>query len=231
MRSGRKTNAAKATSKKEPGMKLNDLTFYDYFRSSASYRVRIALNLKGLQPETITTIDLRTGEQSASPYKTVEPSGLVPSFQFGGKTFGQSLALIEWLDATYPTPRLIPQDPLAALAVREIAHTIACDIHPLNNLRILKYVTATLGASEDEKRAWYHHWIKTGFDTIEALIAPYRDEGPFCLGTQATLADICLVPQVYNARRFDVDLAAYPAICTIDAHCQSLPAFAAAVPQ
>lgn len=212
-------------------MKLNDLTFYDYFRSSASYRVRIALNLKGLQPETVTTIDLRTGEQAASPYKAVEPSGLVPSFQFGGKTFGQSLALIEWLDVKYPTPRLIPQDALAALAVREIAHTIACDIHPLNNLRILKYITGTLGASEDEKLDWYHHWIKTGFDTLEALIAPHRDEGPFCRGSQPTLADACLVPQVYNARRFDVDLGAYPAICAVDAHCQSLPAFAAAAPE
>ena len=212
-------------------MKLNNLTFYDYFRSSASYRVRIALNLKRLQPETVTDIDLRIGAQSATPYKAVEPSGLVPSFQFGGKTYGQSLALIEWLDATYPAPRLIPQDPLAALAVREIAQTIACDIHPLNNLRILKYITGTLGASEDEKLDWYRHWIQTGFETLEALIAPHGDEGPFCLGTEPTLADLCLVPQVYNARRFDVDLTAYRRICAVDAHCNSLPAFGAAAPQ
>ncbi|OSQ37384.1 maleylacetoacetate isomerase [Thalassospira mesophila] len=212
-------------------MKLNDLTFYDYFRSSASYRVRIALNLKGLQPETVEIVDLRTGAQSQSLYKSVEPSGLVPSFTFGGKTFGQSLALIEWLDAMYPSPRLIPADPLAALGVREVAHTIACDIHPLNNLRILKYITNTLGASADAKQEWYRHWICAGFDTLEALIAPHRNNGPFCLGADLSLADTCLVPQVYNARRFDVDLSPYPAICAVNAHCTSLPAFANAAPE
>ncbi|WP_349600007.1 maleylacetoacetate isomerase [Thalassospira sp. NFXS8] len=212
-------------------MKPDDLIFYDYFRSSASYRVRIALNLKGLQANKVETVDLRTGAHAQKPYKSVAPSGLVPSFTFGGKTFGQSLALIEWLDAIYPSPRLIPSEPLAALGVREVAHTIACDIHPLNNLRILKYITGTLSASEEAKLEWYHHWICSGFDTLEALIAPHRDKGPFCLGADVSLADVCLVPQVYNARRFDVDLSPYPAICAVDAHCTTLPGFADAAPE
>jgi len=212
-------------------MKPRDLVFFDYFRSSASYRVRIAIALKGVGPQAVETVDLRAGEQSAPTYKAIQPSGLVPSFRFGGETFGQSIALIEWLDSQYPDPRLIPADPLEALAVREAALTIACDIHPLNNLRVLKYLTGPLGVSEEAKLAWYRHWIRTGFGTLETLIAPHRRKGPFCLGANVSLADLCLVPQVYNARRFEVDLSPYPGVCAIDAHCGALPAFQAAHPR
>lgn len=211
-------------------METKDLVFYDYFRSSASYRVRIALGLKGLAPGDTRIVDLRSGAQNGPDYKRIEPSGLVPAFRFGEQTFGQSIAMIEWLDAQYPDPRLIPDNPLAALAVREIALTIACDIHPLNNLRILKYLTGQLSASEEAKLEWYRHWICAGFDTLEALIAPHQSKGPFCFGASVSMADVCLVPQVYNARRFEVDLSAYPAICAVDAHCNNLPAFKDAYP-
>ncbi|MEG9884733.1 MAG: maleylacetoacetate isomerase [Hyphomicrobiales bacterium] len=212
-------------------MMIEQLTFYDYFRSSASYRVRIALALKGLSAEQIKAVDLRGGEQSGQPYKSLMPSGLVPSFTFGGKTFGQSIALIEWLDALYPTPRLIPTDPYEALAVREMALTVACDIHPLNNLRVLNYLTGPLKLREEDRLAWYRHWITIGFATLEALIAKHERNGPYCFGEAISLADVCLAPQVYNARRFDVDMAAYPALCRVDAHCNTLPGFQSASPE
>ena len=212
-------------------MVIDDLTFYDYFRSSASYRVRIVLALKGLSPERVETVDLRRGEQSDPAYTSLMPSGLVPSFTFGGKTFGQSVALIEWLDALYPAPRLLPAEPYEALAVREMALTVACDIHPLDNLRVLKYLTGPLEVREEDKLAWYRHWITSGFATLEALIAKHGRDGSYCLGEAVSLADVCLVPQVYNARRFEVDMAAYPALCRVDAHCNTLPGFQSASPE
>lgn len=205
-------------------MQLGEAIFYNYFRSSASYRVRIALALKGLKAKEVVDIDLRTGDQSGESYRRVAPAGLVPSFDFGERAFGQSLALIEWLDAKYPEPRLVPEDADTALAVREIALAIACDIHPIDNLRVLNYLTGTLGVSEEQKTEWYRHWVRTGFAAVEALIARNGDGG-FCVGDVPTLADACLVPQVYNARRFEVDLTPYPRIVAVDAKCMDLPAF------
>ncbi|MFD1880886.1 maleylacetoacetate isomerase [Paracoccus pacificus] len=214
-----------------PALRVEDATFYNYGRSSASFRVRIALGLKGLAPREIVDIDLRAGAQSSMDYRKIAPSGLVPAFDFGAQSYSQSLALIEWMDAAYPEPRLIPQDPLRAMAAREISYAIACDIHPVNNLRILKYLTGVLGVSENQKNDWYGHWVRQGFDGVEALLRRRSEDGPYCLGAEVTLADICLVPQVFNARRFNVDLTEYPRIVAVDAACNRLPAFSEARPQ
>lgn len=212
-------------------MKL-DATLFDYFRSSASYRVRIALNLKNLEPTDVQSVDLRIGEQRADDYTNIAPQGLVPFLQFpDGTGIGQSLAIIEWLDQTYPEPRLIPADPWRAAMTRELSMMVACDIHPLNNLRVLQQLTGSFGLSEDQKNQWYHHWIHTGFSALENRIDQIDAGGPYCLGDQVTMADIVLVPQMYNARRFNVDLAQYPRLVAIDANLQKLPAFAKATPE
>lgn len=212
-------------------MQIESATFYNYALSSASYRVRIALGLKGLSPRDIKNVNLRSGEQSGEAYRLIAPSGLVPSFDFGDQAFSQSLALMEWLDTAYPTAPLFPSEPTEALKVRELALAIACDIHPLNNLRVLKYLSSELRASQDEVDQWYRHWVKTGFDGIEARLAQLGGAGPFCVGETASAADVCLVPQVFNARRFDTDLTPYPRIQAIVKHCNTLPAFAAAAPE
>jgi maleylacetoacetate isomerase len=202
---------------------------YGYFRSSAAYRVRIALNLKGLAYDYIP-VHLRKGEQRADPYRAVNPQGLVPTLVDDRGTFTQSLAIIEYLEERHPKPPLLPEAPAARARVRAIALSIACEIHPLDNLRVLQYLTRTLGVAEDAKNAWYRHWIDLGLEALEKQLANDPATGEFCHGATPTLADICLVPQLANARRFAIPLDPYPTLTRIDAVCAALPAFAAAAP-
>ncbi|HJV87655.1 MAG TPA: maleylacetoacetate isomerase [Noviherbaspirillum sp.] len=207
------------------------MKLYTYFRSSAAYRVRIALNLKGLAYETVPVHLLRNGgEQLQERYRTINPAGLVPSLQDGEHILTQSLAILEYLEEAWPDTPLLPAEPLNRARVRAMAQTIACEIHPLNNLRVLKYLTGTLKASEEEKTRWYRHWTEAGLRTLEALLAHAPQTGAFCHGDAPTIADCCLVPQVFNAQRFDVDMSAYPTVMAIHARCGELAAFAAAHP-
>ncbi len=206
------------------------MKLYDYFRSSAAYRVRIALNLKGLEPER-AFVHLRRGAQRADGYLAVNPLGLVPSLVTdGGEVLTQSLAIIEWLDETHPQPPLLPQDAAGRARVRALALAIACDIHPINNLRVLNYLTGTLGASEAQKNGWYRYWCDVGFEAMETQLAREKATGVFCHGGSPSIADICLVPQLANARRVELDLSPYPTLLRIEAACNALPAFAAAAP-
>jgi maleylpyruvate isomerase len=206
------------------------MKLYGYFRSSAAYRVRIALGLKGLRYEYVA-IHLRKGEQGAAPYREMNPYELVPTLVDDRGTFTQSLAILEYLDERYPQPPLLPSAPEARARVRAIALAIACDIHPLDNLRVLRYLLRTIGASETAKDAWYRHWIDVGLAALEAQLAREPATGEFCHGRTATLADCCLVPQLANARRAGIPLDAYPTLTRIEAMCNALPAFAAAVPE
>ena len=186
------------------------MKLYGYFRSSAAYRVRIALNLKGLAPEALS-LHLTKGQQRASDYLALNPQGLVPALVTDeGNVLTQSLAIIDWLDETHPEPPLLPSDALGRARVRSIALAIACDIHPLNNLRVLNYLTNTLGISDDQKSGWYRYWIDTGFEALEQRFAREPATGRFCHGDTPTLADICLVPQIANAHRYQMDLSPYP---------------------
>jgi maleylpyruvate isomerase len=206
------------------------MKLYDYFRSSAAYRVRIALNLKGLSPER-AFVHLRRGAQRADDYLAVNPLGLVPSLVTdGGEVLTQSLAIIEWLDETHPQPPLLPPDAAGRARVRALALEIACDIHPINNLRVLNYLTGTLGATEAQKNGWYRYWCDVGFEALETQLAREKGTGAFCHGGSPTIADICLVPQLANARRVDLDLSLYPTLLRIEAACNALPPFAAAAP-
>jgi maleylacetoacetate isomerase len=200
---------------------------HDYFRSSAAYRVRIALNLKGVGHDSVT-VDLRAGGQQAEAYRAVNPQGLVPMLEMDGLRLTQSLAIIDYLDAVAPEPRLIPADSGDAAHVRAMALLIACDIHPLNNLRVLNYLKDDLGEAPEVRDRWYAHWIGQGFAALEALAAPRA--GMFLFGDAPTLADVCLVPQMYNACRFDVPLTDYPLLVRVDHAACALDAFAAAHP-
>jgi maleylacetoacetate isomerase len=203
---------------------------YGYFRSSAAYRVRIALNLKGLAYEAVPVHLLRGGgEQHAAAYRALNPQELVPALEDAGRVLTQSLAIIEYLDETHPEPPLLPADPAARARVRALALQIACEIHPLNNLRVLQVLKRDFGLDEAATRRWYRHWVTTGFGALEASLST-SPSGRFCYGDAPGLADICLVPQLFNARRFDCDLAPYPRICAIDAACAALAPFAAAHP-
>ncbi|GAA4826686.1 maleylacetoacetate isomerase [Sphingosinicella ginsenosidimutans] len=199
---------------------------YDYWRSSACYRVRIALNLKGVAYEA-APVNLLADEQMADAYKDANPQGLVPALAIGGRVLTQSLAIVEWLDATHAEPKLIPADPDDRAHVMAMALAIACDIHPLNNLRVLKHL-ARLGIDQGARDDWYRHWIAEGFAGLEALAAPRA--GRFLFGDAPSLADICLVPQMYNARRLETPLDAYPTLLRADAAATALDAFAAAHP-
>ncbi|MGE5737949.1 MAG: maleylacetoacetate isomerase, partial [Betaproteobacteria bacterium] len=205
---------------------------YDYFRSSAAYRVRIALNLKGLAPDERTLVHLRMGNQRAQDYLALNPQGLVPALALDdGHVLTQSLAIIEYLDETHPAPPLLPAEPAARARVRAIALAIACEIHPLNNLRVLNYLIGTLGVSREQKDGWYKYWVDVGFEALERKLAHEKETARFCHGDAPTLADICLVPQIANARRFNIDLSPYPTLTGIEAACLALPAFAAAAPE
>jgi maleylacetoacetate isomerase len=202
------------------------MILYDYFRSSAAYRVRIALNLKGVDYER-REVHLVKGEQHAPEHVARNPQGLVPALDIGGgKILTQSLAIIEWLDSAYPEPRLIPADPLARAAAMARALLIAADIHPLNNLRILKRLEAQFGADEAAKADWYRHWIAEGFAALEAMAG----DGPFLGGVEPDVSDVLLVPQMFNARRFELPLDAYPKLVAADAAANALEPFAAAHP-
>lgn len=202
------------------------MRLYTYFRSSAAYRVRIALNLKGVPFESIP-INLLKGDQSAPDYAAVNPQGRVPSLESDGSVLVQSPAILEYLEETHPEPPLLPSDPVARARVRAACALIACDIHPLNNLAVLRYLKRQLGQEQAAIDAWYVHWIVEGFDALETLIGP----GPFAFGPRPTLADVYLVPQVANARRFKISLNGYPKIAAADAACAALDAFAAAAPE
>lgn len=204
------------------------MKLYGYWRSSAAYRVRIALNLKGLHADSIA-INLADGAQSDPAYARINPHGRVPFLvDEAGHGLGQSLAIINHLDRLYPEPPLYPADSMARARVEAIALTIACDIHPLNNLKVLKYLKGPLGKTQADVDAWYRHWIVDGLAAVEAAADP---DGPYLAGDQVTVADLCLVPQLYNARRFDTDLSAFPRLLAADARLCSLDAFAAAAPE
>lgn len=208
------------------------MNLYSYFRSSAAYRVRIALNLKGLAYRTLPVHLLRDGgEQHRPAYRAVNPAGLVPALEDRGHTLTQSLAILEYLEEQYPQTPLLPQGSAERARVRAIAQSIACEIHPLNNLRVLQYLSGTLGLGEEQKNAWYRHWVGEGLGAVERLLADDRRTGAFCHGDRPTLADCCLVPQVFNARRFGCELDAMPTILAIVARCQSLEAFQRAAPE
>ena len=206
---------------------MTRVILHDYFRSSAAYRVRIALNLKGVDYES-RQVNLVEGAQKSDEYRALNPQGLVPMLEIDGHRLTQSLAIMVYLDQRFPDPPLMPRNALEGAHVRAMALGIACDIHPLNNLRVLKYLTGTLGVTEEQKNGWYAHWITEGLAALDAMAAPTA--GKFLYGDSVTLADVCLVPQIYNARRFDVPLDAYPTLVRADANATALESFAAAHP-
>ncbi len=202
------------------------LSLYSYFRSSAAYRVRIALNHKQLDHQLIA-VNLLKSEQSADDYLEINPQGLLPALSTENGELGQSLAILEFLDAEYPTPSLLQGSNWEKAKIRNIAYAIAVDIHPLNNLRVLKYLTGELNVTDEQKTAWYRDWIKTGFDKVELLLAG----GDYCIGEEVSLADICLIPQVFNALRFEVDMTPYPKIMRVYHHCNQIKSFIDAAPE
>jgi len=206
------------------------MKLYGYFRSSAAFRVRIALNLKNLEYDS-AFIHLPRGDQSKAEFLGVNPQGLVPALETDRDTLIQSLAIIEYLDETHPEPPLLPGDAVGRARVRALAAIVACDIHPLNNLRVLRYLHRSLGHDEAALEIWYNHWIASGFRALEQLLADGDKTGRFCHGDEPGLADIALVPQVVNADRYRLDLAPYPTITRIFDTCMQLDAFAAAHPQ
>jgi maleylpyruvate isomerase len=205
------------------------LKLYSYFRSSASFRVRIALNLKGLSFEQ-QSVHLVTGEQLKPEFRAINPQGLVPVLIDGEHTLAQSLAIMEYLDETHPKPPLLPTDALGRARVRSLALLIACDIHPLNNTKVLKYVSGTLKLDETARNAWYGHWIAEGLSALEKRLAAEPGTGDFCHGSTPTLADCCLVPQIFNARRYGCDLLPYPVVMAVFERCMTLDAFKRAQP-
>ena len=205
------------------------MILYDYFRSSAAFRVRIALNLKGVAAER-RFIHLRRGEQREPSYLALNPQGFVPMLVVGGARLTQSLAIIEYLEELHPLPPLLPTRPEDRAWVRAIALSIACDIHPLNNLRVLKHLSREYHVDEPRRDDWYRHWVREGFEALEMQLAA-RAAGPYCAGDTPSLADVCLVPQVANALRLKVDMAPYPRIASINTACLQLAPFADAQPE
>lgn len=208
------------------------MKLHTYYRSSASYRVRIALNLKGLAADpSYVHLSKNGGEQFGPAFDSLNPQHLLPVLEDDGLVLPQSLAIIEYLDETRPELPLLPADPKGRARVRALSQAIAADIHPLNNLRVLKYLSEELGVSADQKNAWYRHWVALGLDALERQLAAHPATGRFCHGDTPTMADCCLVPQLYNARRFECDLSGYPTLLAIDERCAALPAFADARPE
>ncbi|WP_313076338.1 maleylacetoacetate isomerase [Melaminivora sp.] len=210
------------------------LKLYSYFRSSAAYRVRIALALKGLPYETVPVHLLKDGgQQHGAAYRATNPQALVPALQESadGPVLTQSLAIIEYLDEAHGGAPLLPGDALGRARVRALAQAVACDLHPLNNLRVLRHLKHDLGVSEEQKDAWYAHWVALGLAAVEEMLARSPETGRFCHGDAPGLADCCLVPQVFNAQRFNCPMDGYPTIARIVAECEALPAFQQAAPE
>jgi len=206
------------------------MKIYSFFRSGTSHRLRIALNLKGMTPEYVP-VDLRVDAQAQAPYKQINPQGLVPALQLDdGSTLIQSPAIIEWLEERYPEPALLPTIPEERARVRALAAMVGCDIHPINNRRILQYLRQQFGQDEAAINAWCGHWITAGFDAIETLLSQDSQRQGFCFGTHPSLADVYLIPQIEGARRFGVDLGQWPLISAVDKTCSALPAFINAAP-
>lgn len=200
------------------------MQLHGYFRSSAAYRVRIALNLKKIDYNQVI-VNLLSNDQRSSEYLQKNPQGLIPFLEAEDGGLGQSLAIMEWLESMYPEPSLLPGSPWEQAQIRSLSYAVACDIHPLNNLRVLNYLKNQLNTDDHAKQAWYAHWIQTGFDALEKQVGKQ-----FCLGENPTMADVCLIPQVYNALRFQVPVEKYPNILSIYEHCNTLPAFIEARP-
>ena len=210
------------------------MKLYTYWRSSAAYRLRIALNLKGIAYDDHYVNMLRDGgEQLKEEYLRINSQKLVPALETDeNETLTQSMAIMEYLDESYPeTPALLPESTLGRARVRALSQAIACEIHPLNNLRVLKYLVNELGVSEEQKTAWYHHWISEGFTALEAMLSKSNETGQYCHGNTPGLADACLIPQLYNAHRFNVDMNAFPTIKRIEEACLELKAFQDARPE
>lgn len=204
------------------------MQLHSFFNSSTSYRVRIALALKG-QAYEYKAVDIRKLEHRTDEFIGLNPSGNVPLLQDGDVELGQSLAIIDYLDTAYPEPRLIPADPLQRARVLEVSYAIACDIHPVNNLRILRYLKDQLGVTEDQKNTWYEHWVAEGLAGVERLLTRHGS-APYCFGDAPTMADCCLVPQVTNAIRMKCDVTPFPRVMAVYEHCQKQPAFQQAQP-
>lgn len=205
------------------------MELYGYFRSSTAYRVRIALNVKGLDCDHIP-LSILDGEHKGEEYLKKNPQGFVPYMADGDVGMGQSMAMLEYLEESYPDPALLPDDAAGRARVRQLLGIVACDIHPVDNLRVLKYITDKLGASTEQKTEWYHHWILEGFKAFETLLQDGKT-GDFCHGDKVTFADLCLVPQVYNALRFNCPLDDFPTIIRIAENCNRLDAFIEAMPE
>lgn len=207
------------------------IKLYNYFRSSASYRVRIALNLKGLPYEYASVHLLKDGGQQLAPsFRMLNPELLVPVLDDDGEVLVQSLAIIEYLEETRPEPPLLPRDAAERAYLRSVALAIACEIHPLNNLRVLRYLVKSLGASEEQKNAWYRHWVEQGLASVEARLVSERRSGRYTLRDEVTLAEVFIVPQIFNAQRMDCNLDAVPTVMRIYDNCMQLPAFVNAQP-
>jgi maleylacetoacetate isomerase len=208
------------------------MKLYNYFRSSASFRVRIALNFKGLPYEyAVVHLTKGGGQQFAPEFRAINPDALIPVLDDEGRRLTQSLAIIEYLEETHPEPPLLPAAPLERAYVRAIALGIACEIHPLNNLRVLRYLVRDLKVTDEQKDAWYRHWVEEGLAAIEARLVAEQRSGHYALGSRVTLADVVLVPQIFNARRFDCRLDHVPTVMRIFDHCMELPAFVDAQPE
>jgi len=211
---------------------MAEFTLYSYFRSSAAFRVRIALNLKGIAPDYRFVHLLKDGgQQHHKDYARLNPQEIVPTLLHNGHVIGQSLAIMEYLDEVKPEPPLLPKDPADRARVRQLAYAVACDIHPINNLRVLNYLRKPMGHTDDEVMTWYTHWVDLGLGAIETMLAGSSDTGRFCHGDTPTLADICLIPQMANARRGRTDLDQFPTLKRIEAACFELPAFDNARPE
>jgi maleylacetoacetate isomerase len=209
-----------------------EFVLYTYFRSSAAFRVRIACNLKGLKPEFRFVHLLKDGgQQHSADYQMVNPQQLIPAIVHNGQTITQSLAIIEYLDEIAPEPPLMPPDPLGRARVRAMADAVACDIHPLSNLRVLQYLKRELGAGDEARLAWQRHWIGAGLDALQKLLAFSTDTGAFCYGNTPTMADVFLIPQLFNARRIEMDITGWPMLARIESVALRFPAFESALPQ
>lgn len=208
----------------------SQLRLFTFWRSSAAYRVRIALHLKSLPFESVAK-RFAAGEHRRPDFLALNPQGLIPALETSEGVLTQSLAIVEFLDELHPDPALLPRDPFARAQVRAMAQVIACDVHPINNLRVLNHLRGPLGHDEPQIQEWVRHWIAAGFESLEVLARRHSDVGRHLFGDTVTLADLCLVPQMYNARRFGCELDRYPTLLAIDAHLCSLPAFIAAVPE